>query len=361
MPAACACRRGARPGHVVLLAAASRARAVDESPPPILQWFESSYRTMEERDPDLFMAGYGFVWVPPPFRADHRRPERRLRRVRPLRSRTARPADALRHRDGPPAARHDRCTAPAVDLHVDFVMNHNGFSNLATPGFAAAGGYPGSPSRCRATSTATSTRRSPSGDAVRAARRPDRHRAREEPPLHPQPRRPGRRAQPPRRARRPRSDGSPTSPTRRTGASIPTRATRRSSSSTRRPARRTSACIAFNLDDPMAGDPVVGERHRLPHAQRPVADPGDRRRRAPDRRGQARRRASSSTSSTAPSTGRTRAGCSTGARRTSSPTARSSTATPPCSCPTSARTSTTPTRAASAATATPSTSSSTSP
>src|SRR5262245_61858833 len=44
--------------------------AVDISPPPIVQWFESSYRTVEARTPDLFMAGYGFVWLPPPFRAD---------------------------------------------------------------------------------------------------------------------------------------------------------------------------------------------------------------------------------------------------------------------------------------------------
>jgi len=30
-----------------------------------------------------------------------------------------------------------------VALHVDFVMNHNGFSDLSTPGFYDAGGYPG--------------------------------------------------------------------------------------------------------------------------------------------------------------------------------------------------------------------------
>ena len=28
-------------------------------------------------------------------------------------------------------------------MHVDFVINHNGFSNLGTAGFAKAGGYPG--------------------------------------------------------------------------------------------------------------------------------------------------------------------------------------------------------------------------
>src|SRR5262245_17207905 len=43
--------------------------AADTSPPVILQWFESSWKTMERRAPDLFMAGYGAVWTPPPGRA----------------------------------------------------------------------------------------------------------------------------------------------------------------------------------------------------------------------------------------------------------------------------------------------------
>jgi alpha-amylase len=118
------------------------ALAMDQSPPPILQWFESSYRTIEERTPDLFLAGYGFVWIPPPFRADQGelsvgydvydrfdlgRPER------PTLYGTEAGLTALAaalHRSG-------------LGLHVDFVLNHNGFSNLGTSGFAAAGGYPG--------------------------------------------------------------------------------------------------------------------------------------------------------------------------------------------------------------------------
>src|SRR5439155_5248494 len=44
-------------------------RASDVSPPVILQWFESKWSTMERRTPDLFMAGYGAVWTPPPGRA----------------------------------------------------------------------------------------------------------------------------------------------------------------------------------------------------------------------------------------------------------------------------------------------------
>jgi alpha-amylase len=39
------------------------------SNPVTLQWFESSWRNMERRAPDLFGAGYGNVWAPPPGRA----------------------------------------------------------------------------------------------------------------------------------------------------------------------------------------------------------------------------------------------------------------------------------------------------
>jgi hypothetical protein len=52
------------------LAPAQAAPPVDESPPPILQWFESSYQTFEDRTPDFCFAGYGFVRVPLPFRVD---------------------------------------------------------------------------------------------------------------------------------------------------------------------------------------------------------------------------------------------------------------------------------------------------
>src|SRR5438876_7605273 len=45
------------------------APAADVSPPVILQYFESQWRTMEKRMPDVFMAGYGAIWTPPPGRA----------------------------------------------------------------------------------------------------------------------------------------------------------------------------------------------------------------------------------------------------------------------------------------------------
>jgi alpha-amylase len=126
----------------VCLGAPQPTLALDESPPPILQWFESSYRTIEERTPDLFLAGYGFVWVPPPFRADqgdlsvgydvydHFDLGRPGRPTLYGTEESLKAAARMLHRAG-------------LSLQVDFVINHNGFSNLGTPGFAAAGGYPG--------------------------------------------------------------------------------------------------------------------------------------------------------------------------------------------------------------------------
>jgi glycosidase len=130
-------------GIAALLATtAALSAAADVSPPPILQWFESSYRTVEQRVPDLFLAGYGFVWLPPPFRADTGDQSvgydvyDRFDLGRPGRPTLYGTETGLRtlarmlHRAD-------------IDLHVDFVMNHNGYSSLSTPGFVNAGGYPG--------------------------------------------------------------------------------------------------------------------------------------------------------------------------------------------------------------------------
>jgi alpha-amylase len=116
--------------------------AFDVSPPAILQWFESSQETMIERAPDLFMAGYGAVWTPPPGRGDTSDvtvgydvydrfdlgtwDKHTLYGTETSLKRTA----DMVHRAG-------------LDLHVDFVLNHNGYSDLSTPGFYDAGGYPG--------------------------------------------------------------------------------------------------------------------------------------------------------------------------------------------------------------------------
>lgn len=115
---------------------------VDISPPPVLQWFESSYRTIEDRSADLFLAGYGFVWLPPPFRADQGDLSvgydvyDRFDLGRPERPTLYGTEDGLKglaqtlHRAG-------------LSVQTDFIINHGGFSSLSTPGFVAAGGYPG--------------------------------------------------------------------------------------------------------------------------------------------------------------------------------------------------------------------------
>src|SRR3982750_3631128 len=52
-----------------IVASPGSARAADVSPPVVLQYFESQWQTMEKRLPDVFMAGYGALWTPPPGRA----------------------------------------------------------------------------------------------------------------------------------------------------------------------------------------------------------------------------------------------------------------------------------------------------
>lgn len=121
--------------------------AQDQSPPLILQWFESRFDTMTHRLPDAFTAGYGTVWIPPPGRATSHDG-----------SVGYDPFDRfdLGHKDQQTlygTEEHLREFAKMLhraggDLHVDFVLNHNGERDLGTDPdngvtFAEAGGYPG--------------------------------------------------------------------------------------------------------------------------------------------------------------------------------------------------------------------------
>lgn len=118
------------------------ARGVDVSAPVILQWYESTYETMEHRMADFFKAGYGAMWTPPPGKADlgdfsvgydvydrfnlGNPDDKTLYGTETGLKRLVR----MVHRGG-------------GDIYVDYVINHNGFSDLGTSGFAASGGYPG--------------------------------------------------------------------------------------------------------------------------------------------------------------------------------------------------------------------------
>src|SRR5262249_20873882 len=105
----------------------------DVSAPAMLQWFEGSYRTLERRAPDLFQAGYESVYTPPPGRADlgdfsvGYDASDRFDLGSPGRSTLYGTETGLR-------------TAVAAvhklggTFYLDYVVNHNGYSDLGTPG-----------------------------------------------------------------------------------------------------------------------------------------------------------------------------------------------------------------------------------
>ncbi|MEA3367864.1 MAG: hypothetical protein U9R68_07105, partial [Planctomycetota bacterium] len=117
------------------------ARARDVSAPAILQYFESRYGTIEHRAPDIFMAGYGSIYTPPPGRADQ--------------GDFSVGYDVYDRFDlggpGHPTLYGTETglkqTVDEVhkfgDVYVDYIINHNGFSDAGTAGFLDAGGYPG--------------------------------------------------------------------------------------------------------------------------------------------------------------------------------------------------------------------------
>src|SRR5262245_39584356 len=127
---------------VVAPMAPSPPGADDVSAPAMLQMFEATWRTMENRAPDIFQTGYGGLWTPPPGRADS--------------GDQSVGYDVYDRFDlgspGHPTLYGTQTgLKSAIDaIHklghtwtVDFVANHNGFSELGTQGFKDAGGYPG--------------------------------------------------------------------------------------------------------------------------------------------------------------------------------------------------------------------------
>jgi alpha-amylase len=102
----------------------------------IFQYFESKYGTMEHRIPDVFMAGYDSLWIPPTGKAE-----------------------------GGQSAGYDvfdrfnfnnfygneegfksflkEAHKANLQVYADVVLNHNAFQNSATPGFVDKGDYPG--------------------------------------------------------------------------------------------------------------------------------------------------------------------------------------------------------------------------
>ena len=111
----------------------------------ILQYFESRYATMAHRMPDVFMAGYRAVWIPPTNRAEGGQSVgfdvfNRFE-VSPFYGTPGGPTTAAEDLK----ALIQECNKANVLTYVDTVLNHDGFSNLSTPGFVGPGkpDYPG--------------------------------------------------------------------------------------------------------------------------------------------------------------------------------------------------------------------------
>ncbi|MEM6332212.1 MAG: PEP-CTERM sorting domain-containing protein [Planctomycetota bacterium] len=127
------------------------AAAQNASAPAILQWFEATYETQNHRAADLFMAGYGAVWLPPPGRADS--------------GGFSAGYDVFDNFDlGKPNDRTLYGTEAGIKqlgrtldqvgaaMHIDLVLNHRGFRDASTGNgiaidgdqdFIRAGDYPG--------------------------------------------------------------------------------------------------------------------------------------------------------------------------------------------------------------------------
>jgi alpha amylase-like protein len=104
----------------------------------ILQYFESKYTTITRRMPDVFMAGYDAIWIPPTGVAEG--------------GQSAGYDVFDRFHVSPFFGTADElqklileCDKANVSTFVDIVLNHNGFQNLVTHDFVGAGkpDYPG--------------------------------------------------------------------------------------------------------------------------------------------------------------------------------------------------------------------------
>ena len=136
--------RGMRPGWIcgaalLMLCAAGAARA-QEDPPAILQWFECPWQWVEHRTPDLFQAGYGSVWLPPPSKcSDGKSPGYDTFDRFDLGSPNA--PTAYGTEQGFRAAIGELLAGDGL-VYIDLIMNHNS-SRQTGVAFQQAGGYPG--------------------------------------------------------------------------------------------------------------------------------------------------------------------------------------------------------------------------
>jgi len=130
------------------LSVVSGASAADENPAPMLQWFECPWNVMERRMVDIFVSGYGSVWVPPPSKAY----------VWPGSSNQNSASAGYDPFDRFDLGKPNATTAfgteqyfsaaveeyhrAGLEVYIDTIVNHNGGRQTGA-GFMNDGGYPG--------------------------------------------------------------------------------------------------------------------------------------------------------------------------------------------------------------------------
>ncbi len=121
-----------------LLLAAPAVRANDI----ILQWYESRWETIDKKMPDAFVNGYTAFWFPPASKADSGGFSvgydvyDRFNLGSPF-------DQTLYGTESSVRSLVRNAHTAGLRVYFDYVPNHNGFRDGSTPGFHAAGGYPG--------------------------------------------------------------------------------------------------------------------------------------------------------------------------------------------------------------------------
>lgn len=132
---------------VLLLAPTAAAVGQDVSSEPILQIFDARWDTIEDRMADIFVAGYGRLWLPPPARADTGAGSVGYDVFDRFDLGQPRNETAYGTETGLKTV-VDAAHTAGVRVHTDFIANHNGFTDANSvdgvgTSFGQAGGYPG--------------------------------------------------------------------------------------------------------------------------------------------------------------------------------------------------------------------------
>ncbi len=127
---------------VVLGVCTTLLHAEDVSAPATLQMFEAKWNTIEDRQVDLFYAGYGAMWLPPPQRGDTGGLSvgydlfDRFDLGTPSNQTLYGTETGLKSLIG-------SAHRASVNIYTDLILNHNGFGDSLDAPFVALGGYPG--------------------------------------------------------------------------------------------------------------------------------------------------------------------------------------------------------------------------